>query len=115
MQPGELTRRRKRKAIARLSNTRVKLRVTTTESLAALSAGCGPVKFHKILLKRGHATAVEGFDKGYNFDLPSEYGCGSYSISHHSFAWTLEGVYFIAQILREEGIVFTIPSELILT
>ncbi len=112
MEQGELKRRRRAKALKALSGIRSKPHLTTTESLCALDAGCGPVKFHRILYARGLATPIKGFDGGYDFHLPEEYGGGTYSIEHHSFQWSPAGIAYMARILNEEGISYTIPEEL---
>lgn len=113
MEQGKLNRRRRRKATERLNSRGTAPRLTTTESLSALNADCGSVKFHRILASRGLATPVEGFDGGYQFDLPSEYGGATYSIEHHSFQWTPAGINFICIILAEEGIAYEAPEELL--
>jgi hypothetical protein len=113
MNPGELTKRRQRKALDRLRYRGSTPRLTTTESLCALNADCGPIKFHRILAARGLATPIEGSDGGYEFDLPSEYGAGTFALKHHSFQWTPAGISFISQVLDEEGLSFEIPTELL--
>lgn len=112
MEPGELKARRRRKALDQLRTRSFPPHLNTTDALWALDAGCGAVKFHRILQRRGLATPVEGVDGGYDFHLPSECGGGSYAIDHHSFQWSPAGLSRIADILREEGIAYTIPGEL---
>ncbi len=78
-----------------------------------IDAGCGPVKFHRLLVARDQAVPVQGFEKGYHFSLPDGLGTETFSINHHSFKWTPRGVMFIASVLKEEGIVFQLPAKLI--
>ena len=112
MKPGEITRRRRAKAFRLLKMDSPHF--TTTEALCLLGAGCGAVKFHRILAKRGHAERLPRYEKGYRFTLPANYGGQTLSIKdHHSFQWTCEGVKFIASILKEERITHAIPSELL--
>lgn len=110
MGTGELKRRRKAKAQRSLDRERPYF--TTTEALCLIDAECGPVKFHRLLVRRGQATPRRGFDKGYEFALPSEYGGGTYSLNHHSFHWTPQGVAFIAKVLGEESIGCVLPGRL---
>src|SRR5437868_6599405 len=115
MKKGELTRRRASKARMLLGmNSAVPFRpiMTTTEALAYLSAGCGPVSFHRLLTAEGMAVPRTGFDKGHDFQLQSEYGCGTYSINHHSFRWSGTGVRFIAKMLQSKSVRCVIPPEL---
>lgn len=113
MEPGELKRRRKAKALRLLGREPGTPHFTTTEALCMIDAGCGPVKFHRLLVARDQAIPVRGFDKGHHFSLPDGLGTGTFSISHHSFQWTPKGVMFIASVLKEEGIGFQIPTKLI--
>jgi hypothetical protein len=110
MQPGELKRRRKAKALRSLDRERPHF--TTTEALCLIDAECGPIRFHRLLARRGQATPRHGFDKGYDFALPSAYGGGTYSINHHSFQWTPEGVAFMATVLGHEGIGYRMSEKL---
>lgn len=112
MKAGELKARRRRKALDRLRSSSLAPHLNTTDALWALDAACGPVKFHRILQKRGLATPVEGFDGGYDFHLPSECGGGTSAMDHHSFQWSPAGLSYMVEILREEGITCTIPDEL---
>lgn len=112
MKPGELKARRRRKALERLRTSRIPPHIRTTDALWALDAGCGAVKFHRILQRRGLATPVDGFDGGYDFKLPNECGGGTSAIDHHSFQWSPAGIAYMVDILREEGIAYTIPDEL---
>jgi hypothetical protein len=112
MRHGELKARRRRKALDQLRTSSFPPHLNTTDALWALDAGCGPVKFHRILQRRGLATPAEGFVGGYEFHLPSECGGGTYAIHHRSFQWSPIGLSHIAGILRDEGIGYTIPDEL---
>ncbi len=113
MEPGELKRRRKTKSLRLLDREIGTPHFTTTEALCMIDAGCGPVKFHRLLVARNQAVPVQGFDKGHHFLLPAGLGTETFSISHHSFQWTLKGVVFIASVLKEEGIDFQLPAKLI--
>jgi len=110
METGELKRRRTAKAHRLLESE--KPYFTTTEALCLIDANCGPARFHRLLVRRGWATLVQGSARGYNFSLPAEYGGGAYSIDHHSFHWTPQGVRFIATILGEEGVDCRVPAKL---
>lgn len=112
MEPGELKRRRKAKALRLLDRASGTPHFTTTEALCLIDAGCGPVKFHRLLVARNQAAPVQGFDKGHHFSLPSGLGTGTFSINHHSFQWTPKGVFFIASVLDAEGIDYRIPAKL---
>jgi len=86
---------------------------TTTQSLRLINANCGAVKFHRILQRLNFAAPTnEPWEKGYDFNLPSEYGSPSYAMNHNSFSWTLSGLEFIIEILKSERIAFDIPKEL---
>lgn len=112
LEKGLLKERLKNKALRELKKENP--RFTTTQALLVINAKCGAAKFHKILQRLKHAEPIfEPGEKGYNFDLPSEYGGGSYSMNHHSFVWRIAGIKFISEILSSEGIKFNIPQELI--
>ena len=112
MRPGELKARRRRRALEQLRTRSIPPHLRTTDALWALDAGCGAIKFHRILQRRGLATPVRGFDGGYEFYLPSECGGGTFAVDHHSFQWSPVGLSYMANILREEGIAYSIPDEL---
>ncbi len=112
MKPGELKARRRKNALEKLRTSSVSPHLNTTDALWALDAGCGAVKFHRILQRRGLASPIEGFDGGYDFHLPAECGGGSLSLDHHSFQWSPQGLSYIAEILDDEGIAYSIPEEL---
>lgn len=104
----------------RLKNKALKLlamdnpHFTTTQALLLINAKCGPAKFHKILQSLNYATPVTSWCKGYDFNLPKEYGGGTCSIKEHSsFSWTIAGIKFMLKILQLKGIAFDIPQELI--
>jgi len=114
MKPGELKRRQRSKALNLLANHDAAYEpyLTTTKSLAALDAECGPHKFHTFLAKRGLAHPFPGRGKGYAFDLPDKFGGATFTINHNSFHWTPAGLLFICEILKEECISYSIPEEL---
>ena len=107
---GLLKERQENKALKALN--RDDPRFTTTEALRLINAKCGAAKFHKILQSRKLAMPVETGEKGYNFDLPSKYGGGTFSMNHHSFCWTIIGVEFMSKILLSEDIAFNMPQKL---
>ena len=113
MEPGELKRRRKAKALRLLDQESGTPHFTTTEALCLIDADCGPKKFHWLLESRGYTKPVEGLKGGYDFALPLAYGKGTLSINHRSFQWTPEGVAFVAAVLNEERIDFRLPPKLV--
>lgn len=113
MEPGELKRRRKAKAIRLLDQGSGTPHFTTTEALYMIDASCGTVKFHRLLVARDQAVPVGDFEKGHHFSLPDGLGTATFSIRHHSFQWTPKGVMFIASVLKEEGFDFQLPAKLI--
>lgn len=113
MKKGLLKTRQKNKALKLLTTERPCF--TTNQALRLIDANCGAVKFHQILEQRKLAPSTkEPWEKGYDFNLPLEYGHGTYGIKeHHSFRWTIAGIKFISEILSCEKIGFEIPQELI--
>ena len=113
MEPGKLKAIHTRKALEKLKSKSSIPHLTTTQALCAVKAGCGPVKFHRILESRDYAVKVDEYKKsGYEFSLPEEYGSPTYTINSYSFQWSPKGIIFISKILAEEKITFEIPEEL---
>lgn len=114
MKPGKLKEIHTRRAFQKLESKYTEPRLTTTQALCVLKAGCGPVKFHRILEKHGYATKINEYqNSGYEFSLPNEFGSPTYTIDNHSFQWKPMGIKFIAHILEEEGIAYEVPNELL--